>query len=38
VEEVPVDLQRPRDHTVTVSQDFARLKKRVMDRLFRELA
>ncbi|MGE4291488.1 MAG: ABC transporter ATP-binding protein [Desulfovibrio sp.] len=37
VEEIPVDLERPRDHTLTVSPRFAALKKRVMDRLFLEL-
>lgn len=38
VEEFRVDLERPRDHTLTVSPRFAELKKRVMDRLFLELA
>lgn len=38
VEEVRIDLERPRDHTLTVSPRFAELKKRVMDRLFLELA
>ncbi|WP_027175994.1 ABC transporter ATP-binding protein [Desulfovibrio aminophilus] len=36
--ELPVDIERPRDHTVTVSPRFTAIKKDIMEMLWKEIA
>lgn len=37
VETIPIDIERPRDHRITLTPEFARLKGIIMERLWKEI-